>query len=92
MMKRLLMLMMVLVLTISCTASANEDYAKGLIQAANLNPPLAFIYNNLGVACEGLGDYDMTIEAFNKALDVDAKFSKAAENLERVLKKKYPTS
>ena len=55
-----------------------------LEKAVNLNPPVAYIYNNLAISHENLSEYEKARQYYQQALEVDPGYEKARINLERI--------
>ena len=54
-------------------------------RAAKLRPGIPDVYNNLGVASQGIGQVDVAVKAYRQAIDFDPDFDLAHVNLARSL-------
>lgn len=64
-----------------------EDAAPLLKKAIDIRPDVAYFYNNLGVAFEGMTKFQRAIESFQTTLSIDPTHQKARQNLARVREK-----
>ena len=64
-----------------------EEAAPLLKRAIDIRPDVAYFYNNLGVAFEGMTKFQRAIESFQTTLSIDPAHQKARQNLARVREK-----
>jgi hypothetical protein len=54
------------------------------LRAAELNPDVASVHFNLGMACEGNNMVERALASYRRALDVDPNYAKAAQAIQRI--------
>jgi Flp pilus assembly protein TadD len=69
-----------------------EEAIPVLREAIEQRDDIAYFHNNLGVAYEKTGDYEAAFHAYQRAVDIDPGYDRAAANLDRIRDKVEDTS